>query len=58
MLVTMKFTNVAWSPERDLQGHRELARFTFTLDIVSDPSARNATAEVPPGAKPPDFCYP
>lgn len=58
MLVTMKFTNVAWSPERDLQGHRKLERFTFTLDIVSDPSARNASAEVPPGAKPPDSCYP
>lgn len=58
MLITMRFTDIAWGARRDQQGNPMLAKFTFTLSVVPDRAAKSSRAELPGGGKPPSSCYP
>ncbi len=58
MLITMRFTDIAWSARKDRQGNPMLAKFTFTLDAVPDRAARTSRAELPAVPRPPASCYP
>jgi hypothetical protein len=56
MVVTFKFTNLAWASAS--QGVARLSAFTFGLSVVPDSSAHTARAEVVHVAKPPRSCNP
>ena len=58
MLLTLRFTNIQWSEDKNGQNNPRLARFTFIFKAVPDKSARSSRAEVMTGPKPPESCYP
>lgn len=58
MRITLQFTDIEWSTRRDQENNALLDGFKLAVDVVSDPTAQSATAEVPTGPKPPRNCYP
>jgi hypothetical protein len=58
MLITLRFTDIAWSASKDQQNNPLLGKFTFTVDVVPEKTAHSQTAELAAGPKPPRPCYP
>jgi hypothetical protein len=58
MLITLRFTDIEWSATKDQQNNPLLGKFTFTLDVVPDKTARSRSAERAAGPRPPRSCYP
>jgi len=58
MRIALRFTDVRWTARNDSFGGPLLTGFTLTADVVSDPEARSARAELAGGPKPPAACYP
>jgi hypothetical protein len=58
MLITMRFSGIEWSNQRDRQNIRMLGKFTFTFSVTPDSEARSPRAELPVGPAPPRSCYP
>lgn len=57
MLVTLGFTNLEWATPAEQSG-APLKRFTVTLSVTPDETARSANAERARGRSPPTACYP
>jgi len=58
MLLTLRFTDIAWGSQSDQQGNPRLAKFTFAIDVLPDVAASSLRAKLPTGPQPPHSCYP
>lgn len=58
MLLTLRFTEVGWSSAKDQQNNPLIGKFTFTANVVPDPTAKSSRAEEVEGPAPPTSCYP
>jgi len=58
MLMSLRFSSVVWSEERDTLGSPLIKKFVLHVDAVPDKAAVSSTAELPQGPEPPTSCYP
>jgi len=58
MRLTLRFTNMKWSPRDSREHDQVLTGFTFTFTAIPDESSSTARADVVPGPAPPAPCYP
>lgn len=58
MLLTLRFAEVEWSSAKDQQNNPLVGKFTFTANVVPDPTVKSSRAEEVEGPAPPTSCYP